>query len=248
MRVKKLIGGTAQAFLDFILPPCCLSCSARVTSPNALCASCWRDLKFITGHKCSSCGYPFDFSLSSGQASFRVCGSCSSRSRLFDQAVSALEYNESSKPLILAFKHGDRIDYAGLFAGFLRCAGEEMIGQADIIAPIPLHKARLRSRRYNQSALLCKELGAPSKVTLDLLIRIKNTPPQVGNYKNRNRNLSGAFALNSKYKGSVQGKNILLIDDVFTTGATAEKTAAILKKYGASSVSILTIARVVTPS
>ncbi len=248
MRVKKLIGGTARAFLDFILPPCCLSCSARLASPNALCADCWRSLKFITGHKCSSCGYPFDFSLSSEQRSFRVCASCASRSRQFDRAVSALEYNESSKPLILAFKHGDRIDYARLFVGFLRRAGEELIGQADIIAPVPLHKARLRSRRYNQSALLCRELGEPSKIILDLLVRIKNTPPQAGNYRNRNRNLSGAFVLNSKYKRVVQGKNILLIDDVFTTGATAEKTAAILKKYGATSVSILTIARVVTPS
>jgi ComF family protein len=244
LRRVKLFGND---LLNFILPPSCLSCTGRVDVPDVLCSECWRKLKFITGAKCISCGFPFDFSLSSSHIIHHRCGSCMSRPRKFDGAVSALEYDEGSRSLILAFKHGDQEGFAALFARFLRQAGSEVIEKADIIAPVPLHLKRLQKRRYNQSALLAAALKEPDKKCLDLLIRHKNTPPQQGDYRKRRKNLQGAFQINPKYKAHIKGKDILLLDDVFTTGVTAENCARVLKKSGAKSVKILTIARAVTP-
>jgi ComF family protein len=149
--------------------------------------------------------------------------------------------------MILAFKYGDRLHAIHTFAPWMIRAGQELIDQSDIIIPVPLHNKRLRERRFNQSALLAQEIAKRSgKAYLpDLLQRTRHTIPQQGlNYKERGKNVHGAFGVNKDHLQTLKGKAILLIDDVFTSGATLNECARVMKKAGAAAVNVLTVARV----
>jgi ComF family protein len=147
--------------------------------------------------------------------------------------------------MILAFKYGDRLHAVKTFAPWMLRAGKDLINQADFIIPVPLHARRLRERRFNQSALLAQEVAAHEGRAYipDLLARTRHTVPQQGlNYKQRGKNVHGAFSVNKKV--DLGEKNILLIDDVFTSGATLNECARVLKRAGAGMVNVLTVARV----
>jgi len=233
--------GTAA--LDLLLPPQCLSCRQVVAAPGTLCGVCFATLRFLSAPCCAACGIPFEFDLGGADA---LCGACIRARPSYDRARAVFRYDDASRGLILAFKHGDRIDAAPAYARWLARAGHALIADADLIAPVPLHWTRLFHRRYNQSALLTNALArlAGLPAAPDLLRRRRRTPSQGGlGRAERVRNVRGAFAVRTGRP--VAGKRILLIDDVLTTGATVEACATALRKAGAASVDVLTLARVV---
>jgi ComF family protein len=157
-----------------------------------------------------------------------------------------MRYDEASRTLILAFKHGDRLHLAPAFGAWLRRAGSELVAACDLAVPVPLHWTRLFARRYNQAAVLAHALHAAGgpPVGADWLVRQRRTPSQgKRNAAGRERNVRAAFAL--KPGRDVHGKRLLLVDDVFTTGATVGECARVLRRAGAAEINVLTLARTV---
>jgi ComF family protein len=230
----------ATALLDVLLPPRCLACGTTVSSADTLCAGCWREITFLGAPCCACCGLPFEFELA-GPA---LCGECLRAAPPFGRARAAMRYDEASRKLILAFKHGDRLHLAPAFGRWLKRAGDALVAEADLVVPVPLHWTRLFARRYNQAAVLAHALHAAGgpPVGADWLVRRRRTPSQgKRNRTAREQNVRAAFAV--KPGREVRGKRILLIDDVFTTGATVAECARVLRRAGALSVDVLTLAR-----
>ncbi len=234
----------ARGLLDLVLPPRCLACGGLVADPGTLCAGCWRGLAFHGPPACACCGLPFDHA--AGEAA--RCAACLAAPPAYDRARAVLRYDDGSKGLILAFKHADRTDAAPAFARWLARAGQELLADCDLIAPVPLHWRRLFRRRYNQAALLALALAKLSgrPAAPDLLRRRRDTRPQ-GHLSRgqRQRNVAGAFALAPAWRPRIAGRRVLLLDDVMTTGATVEAAAQVLTRAGAAGVDVLTLARVV---
>ena len=232
----------AHLVLDFLLPPRCLLCSASVGDAGTLCARCWSGISFLGAPCCACCGLPFEFALE-GEV---LCGACARHHPPYGRARAVMRYDETSRGLILAFKHGDRLHLAPAFGAWLKRAGSELVAGADVSVPVPLHWTRLFARRYNQAAVLAHALHAAGgpPVGADWLLRRRRTPSQgKRNAAARERNVRAAFAVNPRRE--IGGKRILLIDDVFTTGATAGECARILRRAGAAAVDVLTLARTV---
>jgi ComF family protein len=218
-----------------------------VETAHALCGECWPKIRFITEPLCATCGMPFEFEASDGS----VCAVCASSERPFARARAAIAYDDGSRGFILAFKHGDRIDAARVFAPWMAQAGRDLLASVDVLVPVPLHWTRLFMRRYNQAALLAHEIGRLAHVPVfpDLLVRRKRTPSLAhAGASERARTVSGAFGVPPRRRGDVEGRRILLIDDVFTTGSTIGACARALKKSGARSIDVLTLARVLRPT
>ena len=227
--------------LDLLLPPRCLGCGAPVAATGTLCTACWRAITFLGAPCCACCGYPFDFDLGPGG----LCGACLAAPPQFDRARAVMRYDEASRHLILALKHGDRLHLAPALAQWMQRAGAELLADADLVLPVPLHWTRLFARRYNQAAVLAQAIakagGPPFAATH--LIRRRRTPSQGNkNATARRRNVAGAFAVKDADK--LSGKRVVVIDDVLTTGATVEECARVLKRAGAVRVDVLTLARV----
>jgi len=163
-----------------------------------------------------------------------------------------MKYDDKSKGPILAFKHADRLEWAPVFARWLARSGNEFLADSDMIVPVPLHPGRLWSRRYNQSAEVARILSRISgkPVCPDILDRLRRTQSQgeMPSAAARRRNVEGAFRVAARRRGTIQGKAVLLVDDVLTTGATANACARALKRAGAAKVLVLALARVVRPS
>lgn len=237
--------------LDVLLPPQCLNCSTLVVEQGTLCLDCWQAVTFIGQPQCAICGLPFEFA---GQgedfSDGTLCGSCVRQRPVFERARAVLAYDEASSPFILTFKHADRTEAASAFARWMARAGVDVLENADLIAPVPLHWSRLFRRRYNQAALLGQSLSALSGVRAipNLLIRKRATPSQ-GRFSPsaRKRNVSGAFRVRDKYVPEITSKRIVLIDDVLTTGATVSAVTRALLKAGAGAVDVLTLGRVLRP-
>ncbi|WP_416896137.1 MAG: ComF family protein [Minwuia sp.] len=234
----------ARRALDLLLPAQCFSCGAPVAEPGRLCAGCFADSSFIAEPMCISCGLPFEFESEAG----RLCGLCAASPPAFDHARAAVRYDEPLRSAVLKFKHGDRTDMASGLANLLRRAGRDILPAADLIVPVPLHPRRLWQRRYNQSALMALALSEQTDLPAapDALLRKRRTPSQGGlSATARRRNVRGAFAVDDRWRPRLQGAHVVLVDDVYTTGATAEACARVLRLGGAETVSVLTVARVV---
>ena len=235
----------ARLSLDTLFPPLCISCGERIGEPYALCGRCWNEVSFVEGTVCMRCGLPFE--IDPGENT--VCGECYAAPNAFDCARSILYYDEASKRLILGFKHGDRLERAPAFIGWLERAGRTLAEGTDIVVPVPLHSSRLWRRRYNQSAILAKGIAQRFGLTYDptVLARVRKTPSQgsMPSAKARRRNVAGAFEVTERGKKEVRGKKVLLLDDVYTTGATLNACAGALRRVGAERINALTLARVV---
>ena len=237
------VHAAGRALIDLILPPRCLSCGIPVSDPGTLCGTCWPALTFIGAPFCAVCGLPFVYEVP-GET---VCADCLRRPPRYDRARSVLRYDDGSRGLVLAFKHGDRTDSAPLFARWLANAAGDLLDGAPLLVPVPLHSSRLFARRYNQSALLCANLSRIAGVgwSADGLARRRRTRSQ-GRLSpaERKRNVGGAFRVTEAGKATLSGRRVVLIDDVLTTGATVEACAGALRRGGAEGVDVLTLARV----
>lgn len=236
----------ARWTLDTLLPPGCMLCGEPVAEPGRLCAVCWPKLDFIAAPLCPCCGTPFTLPVPDGL----LCGACIAKPPRYRRARAALVYGGGGRDLVLRFKRADRTDLARGLADLMARAGADLLKDADLIVPVPLHRRRLWRRRYNQSALLAQALGRRSAkpVLPDLLQRLRATPSLGGlGRQERRRALAGAIHINPAHRAVLCGKSVLLVDDVFTTGATAGACLRALLQAGAAAVDILTLARVVRP-
>ena len=236
-----------QRLVDSMLPPRCINCRALVDRETALCAECWLLFDFLSPPVCVCCGFPFEYDPGPPDT---LCAACTARRPVFDRARAVLVYGELSRRLVLDFKHGDRTWPAPAFGRWLARAGAELVAEADLAVPVPLHRSRLYARRYNQAAMMALALGRETGLAVqpDLLTRRRPTPSQGRlSPSARRRNVRGAFAVRPGHAAGVEARRILLVDDVLTTGATAEECARTLLRAGASAVDVLTLARVVRP-
>lgn len=236
--------GAVTRILDWVLPPTCAGCGEVLEQSHTLCSACWGQLTFIAGPCCEACGHPFPHETPEQT----LCGVCMQQRPPFERARAALYYDEASKAFILGLKHADKTEAAHLLAKWLAQAGAVLWADADVIVPVPLHWTRLFRRRYNQSALLSHALGriVEKPVDVDALVRHKKTPSQghLG-IKARARNVAGAFRVPLKCKARIKDQRIVLVDDVYTTGATLKACAKVLLRAGAARVDVVTLARVV---
>ncbi len=238
------LGKLSVQSLDFILPPRCPISGDVVTTQGDVSASLWEGLRFVSQPCCDCCGVPFSFD------DTQFCTECLRRHPPFDHARSALVYDDASRAMILRFKHGDCTKLAPSFARWMVQAAGELLSQADVIVPVPLHRLRLLSRRYNQAALLSKEISSMTGVPscLDGLVRSRATVSQ-GHLSapERARNVRSAFDVKRRYQRSnfFKGKHVVLVDDVYTSGATLRECTKTLKRYESDRIDVLTLARVV---
>src|SRR3712207_2413763 len=233
-----------RAVLGLLYPPTCIACQAATGEAHALCASCWSGVRFIERPFCERLGTPFAVDL--GQP--LLSPSAIADPPVFQRARAVAEYDGTASLLVHRLKYNDRLELARALGGMMTRAGAELLADADVIVPVPLHRWRLWWRRFNQAMALAKAVSAESDVPCDpfLLARVKRTRRQVGLTKaQRQENLQGAFRVPAEAKARVQGKRVLLVDDVLTTGSTANAASRALLRGGAASVDVLAFARVV---
>lgn len=256
MQMIDWVRTAATMGINAILPPRCGGCGEVTDTTHAVCADCWAGLRFISAPHCSCCGYPFELddgvpgsgdNIDGGRM---LCAACLQKKPAFDQARAALAYDDYSRDYLLRFKHADRGDLTPLLARWVYQAGRGIWDQADLIVPVPLHRRRLLKRRYNQSGLLAAKLGRMTGVPWDglVLARHRNTRSLGGlGPSSRKREVGGAFVVDEvrAEKRNLAGARVILIDDVLTTGATANACVRALRQSGAMHVSVITVARVV---
>ncbi len=245
VRVGGLVGRTV---LDLLLPPECLTCDVPVAEQGQLCVECFRRTSFVTDPLCRRCGVPFAFVGQGGPD--RLCPECRRHPPRFNRARAAMRYDEQSKKIVLGFKYADRIEHAMGLARHMARAGAALLRDADLLVPVPLHRRRLLARRYNQSALLAKALARLSDrpALLDGLQRIRATE-SLGERSaaERAQIVAGAIAVRPSRAARITGRRVLLIDDVMTSGSTANVCAEALRAAGATGVDVLVAARAPDP-
>lgn len=230
-----------KKILNYIFPTRCISCKSFVQDNASFCNECWNNFHFIKEPYCSICSYQLE---KVSNVINQICLSCMKSRPSFDFARCLLKYDESNKKLIHNLKYYDNTSIAKPFAKMLYSRFSDDIKNIDIVIPIPMHKFKRIRRLYNHAQLIAEEVSKliGKKARSDILLKIKNTKPQTGLSKeNRLKNLSGSFGISDNKH--IKNKIILLIDDVMTTGSTAEATSKLLKKEGAKSVILLCIAR-----
>lgn len=236
-----------RAAVDLLAPSLCLSCGTGVGDPASLCLSCWASLQHLDEPVCDALGTPFAYDQGQGAVSAAALADPPA----WDRARAAVIFDDTSARLVHALKYRDRQEAGLLMARMMARAGRRLLSESDVILPVPLHRFRLWQRRFNQSAFLAQRLsGAAGKPWRhDLLLRVRPTRAQVGlDQDERRRNVKAAFRLRPGAEAEIAGRTVLLVDDVRTTGATAEACAAVLKRAGAVRVDLLSFALVPAPA
>jgi ComF family protein len=246
-RVMAALRTPFRLALDVALPPLCPSCREPVGDGAGLCAPCWSKLSLIERPFCEKLGIPFTYDPGPGVYSMQAIADPPAYAR----ARAAVRYDEVARTLVHALKYGDRLDLAPTMGRWMARAGADLLPDADLIVPVPLHWRRLWARRFNQSAALSgfisRQSGPPVSITA--LKRAKSTPQQVGLSRTaRAANVQGAFRVDAAGKAEIRRKHVLLVDDVLTSGATVDACARALLRGGARQVDVLVFARVVDPA
>jgi ComF family protein len=237
-----------RAVFDLLLPPSCPTCDAPVDAPGLMCAACFQGVTLLAEPVCRRCGAPFPHQGAGGPA--RLCPACVQAPPAFGRARAALLYDAGAQGLILPLKYADRTELAYVLGLHMARAGAELLRAADLLVPVPLHKRRLFARRYNQAALLARAVGRRAGVAVlpDALVRLRATAP-LGEMSAARRavEVADAFAVRPGRAERIAGRRVLLVDDVLTSGATADACARALLAGGAAGVDVLAAARVPDP-
>lgn len=231
--------------LDLLYPPVCLSCDAPVATADTLCAACFRKLRPITAPMCPVLGLPFEVSIGPEARSAEAIANPPP----FDRARSAVVYNDVARSLVGKLKYSDRPELARFCGRLMAQAGHELWGADAVLVPVPLHRTRQFSRRYNQSTELARVLSALTGLAVEPLLvsRRKRTRQQVGlSGDARQRNVAGAFAPHPDALARLRGRRVVIVDDVITTGSTVKAVTRALKAGGAGAIDVVSFARVVT--
>lgn len=243
MSTRGLLSRSLAPLVDFVYPPRCPACGAGVAEQGGLCVACWEGLVIPGEPSCAACQRPFG---EGGPQTGALCAPCLAQAPRHDGIAAGTLYTDVSRCLVLAFKHGRRIALAPMLARLI-AARMPTIDRSRLIVPVPLHRARLWQRGFNQAALLGRELERLGHGTLcvDALKRTKRTPALGGlGRKARARTLAGAISVRKRRCGAIVGADVVLVDDVLTSGATTDACVRALKRAGAAKVRIACFARV----
>ena len=230
---------------ELLVPSTCLTCDKFVDVQGGCCPQCWSQLRFVTKPLCPIMGSPFSIDMGDDFLSAEAIANPPP----FDKLRTVLVYDDLARKLVSSIKYSDRADLLRWVANWMNVAGREIIDEVDAIIPVPLHSTRLRQRRFNQAGELAKILAKLNgkEFLPGCIIRKKPTRQQVGlNESERARNVSGAFIVSDEMKIHLKGKRVLLIDDVYTTGATAKAATRALKRVGSAHINVLVFAKVET--
>ncbi len=233
--------GLGRGLLDLLLPPSSQDGEAALS--GGMSASAFAKITFLDDPVCDGCGLAMPYA----EAALERCPACQAKPKAFQRARAACVYDEHSRELVLKLKHADRTDLAGLFAHWLSRSAVDLLAEADAVVPVPVHRTRLFTRRYNQAAEIARPLARMAGLAYlpDALIRKRDTASQGGkSASGRRRNVAAAFVVPETRRARVVGRRIVLVDDVLTTGATAEGCARALLAAGAASVTLSVVARV----
>ena len=234
-----------QNTLKLIFPDQCVACGTLTDGPRGLCGPCWLNTPFIEGLFCDACGLPLMGEAGGGRV---LCDDCMTRPHPWARGRATLEYRDGARRLVLGLKHGDRLDLVRPISGWMAARGQEILTGNPCLVPVPLHWSRLFLRRFNQAAALSAEVArlCGGGTLPDALLRIRRTRPQERmTTDERRRNLDGAIVANPARRRLIEGRRVVLIDDVMTSGATLAASAEALTAAGAAEVSVLVLARVV---
>ncbi len=236
-----LLSGLGR-LVDIVYPPVCPGCGVTLGSHRGLCARCWAGIRFIERPYCEVLGLPFSRDLGPGILSAEAIAEPPAFDRLRSVAVHA----GVARRLVHGLKYRDRTDLATMMAAWMLRAGDGTVEAADAILPVPLHRFRMMSHKFNQSAELARHLArlADKPLLATTLLRVKRTTQQVGlGVSAREDDVRGAFRVAAGRKADVAGKRLVLVDDVYTTGATVSAAVRVLRRAGAADITVLTFAR-----
>lgn len=242
-RVRDCAVKLSQKLIEFVFPPVCPMCGARVAINGELCGDCWSMFDWIDDAKCIVCGYPFSTNLD--VAAGAMCPVCAAGQNKLEWIRSACVYDDVSRGMMLPFKHCGRINHAGFMSRAMIWALRDVdVSDIDFVMPVPLAVPRLRHRGYNQATLLARPIARAMNLPVDHDSVRRRHRPDMGHKSARQRaeNVRGAFFVVRPDR--IRGRNILLVDDVMTTGATFCELARVLRRAGAASVCGVSFCRV----
>lgn len=236
-----------RGFLDILFPASCAYCNGTTgdSAVSRFCTVCWNDFAMLPSPTCPSCSRPFESPAALESSPAHVCSECRKHPPQFDQAVAIGQFEGPLREAIHQYKYRPCRSLGRPLGAWLS-QNISLLPGVDMVIPVPLHTTRLRKRGFNQALLLAHEVHKKHAIPLsyDNLFRTRPTRPQVElKADERARNVAAAFAL--KRPEEVKAKHIVVVDDVFTTGATLNECASVLKSAGAAQVVALTLARTV---
>lgn len=240
--IDRVLQRPLSLLVDLVYPPACAVCGVSTGRHRGVCPKCWSELRFIERPYCEVLGIPFSHDLGPGILSAAAIA----EPPPFDRLRTAAFHDEAVRNLVHGLKYRDRTDLAPMMAAWMLRASDGAVERCDAILPVPLHRTRILSRRFNQAAELARHMAKQAERPLlpATLLRVRRTRQQVGlGAKARQDNVRGAFAIAAGREGDVFGKRLVLVDDVYTTGATVAAAARVLRRAGAAEITVLTFAR-----